>query len=155
MHRYKMCMCLTLDGLSVTQLRSASTFRCCDWIVWFLLKLFDFYTWLSHKKMDFGSLDHPHQIKINNKAFVCVCMCKHDESPQAVQTQSKSAIIGQHEHSRGWLNMDQGHPINNQTVKFIISCCVVSKQVEVSTILVSVESTGSWLHAGTCPVFVH
>ena len=40
-------------------------------------------------------------------------------------------------------------------VKFVISCCVVSKQVQVSTILASVESTGSWLHAGTCPVFVH
>ena len=30
-------------------------------------------------------------------------------------------------------------------VKFVVSCCVVSKQVEVPTILVSVESTGSWL----------
>ena len=43
------------------------------------------------------------------------------------------------------LNMDQGHPITNWMVKFVISCFVVSKQVEVSTILVSVESTGPWL----------
>ena len=28
------------------------------------------------------------------------------------------------------------------------------RQLEVSTILVSVESTGIWLYAGTCPVFV-
>ena len=40
---------------------------------------------------------------------------------------------------------------NIRTVKFVVSCCV---QVEVSTILASVESTGSWLHAGACPVFV-
>ena len=40
------------------------------------------------------------------------------------------------------------------TVKFVVSCCVVSKQVELSTILASVESTGSWLHAGSCPVFL-
>ena len=53
------------------------------------------------------------------------------------------------------LNMDQSDSINNRTVKFVISCCVVSKQVEASTILVLVESTGSWLHAGTCSVFVH
>ena len=38
--------------------------------------------------------------------------------------------------------------------KFVVSYSIVFKQVEVSTILVSVESTGSWLHAGTCPVFV-
>ena len=45
--------------------------------------------------------------------------------------------------------------INNRTVKFVFSCCaVVFKQVEVSTILVSVESIGPWLHAGSCPVFV-
>ena len=50
--------------------------------------------------------------------------------------------------------MDQSDSINNRTVKFVVSCCVVSKQVEVSTILASVESTGSWLHAGTCLVFV-
>ena len=50
--------------------------------------------------------------------------------------------------------MDQGHPIDNRTVKFVVSCCVVSKQDKVSTILVSVESTGPWLHAGTCLVFV-
>ena len=50
--------------------------------------------------------------------------------------------------------MDQSDSINNRTVKFVVSCCVVSQQVEVSTILVSVESTGPWLHAGTCPVFV-
>ena len=48
----------------------------------------------------------------------------------------------------------QGHRINNRTAKFVVSCCVVSEQLEVSTILVSVESTGTWLHAGTCPVFV-
>ena len=39
--------------------------------------------------------------------------------------------------------MDQGHPINNRTVKFVVSCCIVSKQVEVSTILESVES--NWM----------
>ena len=50
--------------------------------------------------------------------------------------------------------MDQGHPIDNQTVKFVVSCSVVSKQVEVSTILLSVESKGPWLHAGICRVFV-
>ena len=44
--------------------------------------------------------------------------------------------------------------INNRTVKFVASCCVVFKHVEVSTILVSVKSAGSWLHAGTCLVFV-
>ena len=44
--------------------------------------------------------------------------------------------------------------INNGTVKFVVSYLVVFKQVEVSTILASVESTGSWLHADTCPVFV-
>ena len=53
------------------------------------------------------------------------------------------------------MDMDQGHPINNWTVKFVVSCCVVSNQVEVSTILVSVESTGPWLHAGTCLPFVY
>ena len=58
------------------------------------------------------------------------------------------------EHSGAQLNMDQSDSIDNRTVKFVISCCVVSKQVEVSTILASVESTGSWLHAGTCPEFV-
>jgi len=42
--------------------------------------------------------------------------------------------------------MDQS---DNRTVKFVVSCCVVSKQVKVSTILASVESTGSWLHAGS------
>ena len=45
--------------------------------------------------------------------------------------------------------MDLSDSINNRTVKFVVSCCVVSKQVEVSTII---ESTGSWLHAGTCSV---
>ena len=44
---------------------------------------------------------------------------------------------------------------DNQMVKFVVSCCVVPKQVEGSTILISVESTGPWLHADTCPVFVH
>ena len=51
------------------------------------------------------------------------------------------------EHSRAQLNMDQSDLLNNWTVKFVISCCVVSKQVEVTIILASVESTGSWLHA--------
>ena len=50
------------------------------------------------------------------------------------------------------MDMDQGHLINNWTVKFVVSCCVVSKQVEVSTVL---ESTGPWLHAGICLPFVH
>ena len=58
------------------------------------------------------------------------------------------------EHSGAQLNMDQSDLINNRTVKFVVPCCVVSKHVEVSTILASVESTGSWLHAGTCSVFV-
>ena len=49
------------------------------------------------------------------------------------------------------LNMDQSDSINNRMVK---SCCVVSKQVEVSTVLASVESTGSWLHADTSLVFM-
>ena len=44
--------------------------------------------------------------------------------------------------------------INNLMVKFVISYRVVFKQVEVSTIFASVESTGSWLHAGTCLMFV-
>ena len=39
-------------------------------------------------------------------------------------------------------------------MKFVVSCCVVSEYVEVSMILVSVESTCPELHAGTCPVFV-
>ena len=43
----------------------------------------------------------------------------------------------------------------NLDMSGVVSCCVVFKQVEVSTILVSVNSAGSWLHAGTCPVFVH
>ena len=38
--------------------------------------------------------------------------------------------------------------------KFVVSYRIVFKQVEVFTILASVESTGSWLHADTCPVFV-
>ena len=50
--------------------------------------------------------------------------------------------------------MDQSNSINNRMVKFVVSYCVVFKHVEVSTILASVESTGSWLHADTCPVFV-
>ena len=58
------------------------------------------------------------------------------------------------EHSGVQLNMDQSDSINNRTVKFFVSCSVVSKQVEVSTTLASVESTDSWLNAGTCPVFV-
>ena len=58
------------------------------------------------------------------------------------------------EHSGAWLNMDQVDPINNRTVKFVNSCCVVSKQVEISMILVSIESTSPWLRAGTFPVFV-
>jgi len=41
--------------------------------------------------------------------------------------------------------MDKADSINNWTVKFVVSRCVVSKQVEVSTTLASVESTGSWL----------
>ena len=58
------------------------------------------------------------------------------------------------EPSGAQLNMDQSDSINNRTVKFDVSYSVVFKQVEVSTILASVESTGSWLHANTCPVFV-
>ena len=62
------------------------------------------------------------------------------------------AALSTRAHAR--LNMDQGHLINIRTVKFVFSCCVVSKQVEVN-ISVSVESAGPWLHAGTCPVFAH
>ena len=58
------------------------------------------------------------------------------------------------EHSAAELNMSQSDSINSRIVKFDVSCCVVFKQVEVSTILVSVKSTGSSLHAGTSPVFV-
>ena len=47
--------------------------------------------------------------------------------------------------------MDQSDSINNWMVKFVVSYHVVFKQVEVSTI---VEFTGSWLHAGTYPVFM-
>ena len=50
--------------------------------------------------------------------------------------------------------MDQGHPIDNRMVKFVVSCCVVSKQDEVSTILISVDSTGPlatrWYLSGVC-----
>ena len=52
------------------------------------------------------------------------------------------------------LNMGQSDSINNRTVKFVVSYCIVFKQVELSTILALVESTGSWLHDDTCPVFV-
>ena len=45
------------------------------------------------------------------------------------------------EYSGVQLNMDQGDLIKNWTVKFVV-CCIVCKQVEVSTILASVESTG-------------
>jgi len=58
------------------------------------------------------------------------------------------------EHSGAQLNMDHSDLINNRMVKFAVSYRVVFKQVEISTILASVESTGSWLHAGTHPVFV-
>ena len=50
--------------------------------------------------------------------------------------------------------MDQSDLINNRTVKLAFSYRVVFEQAEVFTILASVESTGSWLHADTCPVFV-
>ena len=63
--------------------------------------------------------------------------------------------VGCFEHSGAQLNMDHSDSINNRTIKFFVSYHVVFKQVEVSTILASVESTGSWLHVGTCPVFVH
>ena len=49
--------------------------------------------------------------------------------------------------------MGQSNSINNRMVKFVVSYCIVFKQVEVSTISASVESTGSWLHTDTCPVF--
>ena len=38
--------------------------------------------------------------------------------------------------------MSQSDSINNRTVEFAVSCCIVFKQVEVSTILVSVKSAG-------------
>ena len=49
--------------------------------------------------------------------------------------------------------MGQSDSINNRSVKFVVSYHIVFKQVEISTILASVESTGSWLHAGTSSVF--
>ena len=51
--------------------------------------------------------------------------------------------------------MGQSDSINNRTLKFVVSYCIIFKQVEISTIIASVESTGSWLHADTylCPVF--
>ena len=55
------------------------------------------------------------------------------------------------EHPMGLLNTVQS---DNRTVNYVVSCCVGFKQIKVSTILASVESTGSWLHAGTCSVFV-
>ena len=59
------------------------------------------------------------------------------------------------EHSGAQLNMSHPDSINNRTVKFVffLLCCL--QTVKVSTILVSVKSTGSWLHAGTYPLFVH
>ena len=50
----------------------------------------------------------------------------------------------------GTAEMDQANLINNRTVKFVVSCCVVSKKVEVSTVLASVESIGLLAHACTC-----
>ena len=38
--------------------------------------------------------------------------------------------------------------------KFVVSYRIVFKQVEDSTTLTSMESSGSWLHADICPVFV-
>ena len=58
------------------------------------------------------------------------------------------------EHSGVQLNMGQSNSIDSRMVNFVVSYRVVFKQVKVSTILASVESIGSWLHAGTCPVFV-
>ena len=54
------------------------------------------------------------------------------------------------EHLGVQLNMDQGHTIDNGVVRLGISCCVVSKPIEVSVILLSVKSTRPWLQAGTC-----
>lgn len=55
--------------------------------------------------------------------------------------------------TQGHNNTDQTHLINNWNVKFVLSCFVAPKQVEVLIImLVSVESTGLWLHACTCRV---
>ena len=50
------------------------------------------------------------------------------------------------DHSRAQLYMGQADSINNQTVKLVFFYCVVSKQVEVSTILTST-------YTRTCPVF--
>ena len=47
------------------------------------------------------------------------------------------------EHSGAQLNMGQSNSINNRTVKFVVSYRVVFKQVELSKIVASVESTGS------------
>ena len=51
--------------------------------------------------------------------------------------------------------MDQGHQIDNQTVKFVVPHCDVSKQVKVLTILVLLKASGPWLHADACSVFMH
>ena len=63
------------------------------------------------------------------------------------------AVSALNTQGRSWaqLNMSRSDSINN---RMVVSCCVVFIQDEISTILVSVKSTGSWLHAGTCPVFV-
>ena len=59
----------------------------------------------------------------------------------------------QHRYDPGAeLNREWSHPINNHTLEFVIPCCVVSKQVGVSTV---VESTCPWLRAGTCLVFIN
>ena len=64
------------------------------------------------------------------------------------------AVAALNTEGRMQLNIDHSDSINNRTVKFVVSYRVVFKQIEISTILESVESTGFWLHAGTRPVFV-
>ena len=48
---------------------------------------------------------------------------------------------------RGTNNTDQTHLINNWNVKFVLSCFVAPKQVEV--LIIMLVSTGLWLHACT------
>ena len=74
-----------------------------------------------------------------------------DTMPQDLpNSQCIFIAVAAFEHWGVQLNTNQFDSINNQMVKFVVSCCIVFKQVEVSTILVSVNSTGSWLVLVRC-----
>ena len=100
--------------------------------------------WPSEKKINY-------RLSVSIVRHRCLCLLwssfwrdfSIDTMPQdPSNSQSVVAALS----TRGMrLNMDQGHLIDNWMVKFVVSCYVVSKQVEVSTILVPVESTGPWL----------